>query len=96
MNKHKNNQIKPSSLTLVLALASLVATALLAMFVFTQESRMNTLYDQQYQAQVRESYNTARITFCYDNNVHPCTDGAIEAWNNKHPEDHFNLAAPNM
>lgn len=96
MNKPKNKPTKQLPVTLLIALLSLLATILLAMFVFTQESRINTLYDQQYRMQVDDSYSFARMKFCYDNSIRPCTDDAITAWNTKHPEDAFNINKPQV
>jgi hypothetical protein len=96
MNRPKNKPTKQLPVTLLVAVLSLLATILLAMFVFTQESRINTLYDQQFQAHIDDSYSAARITFCYDNIIRPCTDDAITAWNAKHPEDAFNISKPQI
>jgi hypothetical protein len=96
MNKQKNKPTKQLPVTLFIAVLSLLATILLAMFVFTQEARTNMLYEQQYRMQIDDSYNSARIKFCYDNNIRPCTDDAITAWNTKHPEDAFNINKPQI
>jgi len=100
MIKHKkiDNSILRRPMLPVLALvvggAALVVAAILAITVVSLRDNIYTLGDQQMKNAINESYKTSRLQFCYDNELVPCTDDVIEAWNKAYPDDTFNITAP--
>ncbi len=102
MIKHKkiDNSILRRPMLPVLALvvggAALVAVAILLVAVVGERDRLNTLYDQESQHALTNSYQTQRITFCHDNELSPCTDDVLEAWNKAYPDNTFSVTAPQL
>ena len=98
-HKHKHIQWKkqiPWSSTLpIITVVTLIVTIILGFVVYNHDSWINTLFDQEIKDNLNNSYQINRLTDCYDNNLHPCTDDVITAWNNKHPENIINIAPPN-
>ena len=40
------------------------------------------------------NYYHHMLTFCYENNIHPCDETAIQSWNSSHPTDMFEILTP--
>ena len=97
MTKTKINQTKNISVTSVIAITSLIASTILFFAVFSERARLDTLYDQQVRQSMDNFYKASRITFCYDNAIHPCTDDAIAGWNSTHSNDvQFSTVSPRL
>lgn len=74
-------------------IATFVVAIILCIYVYRESVRLNTLYDQESQHSLDSSYKASRVTFCYDNDIHPCSDDGIKIWNNLHPDEYFSMSA---
>lgn len=68
-------------LALVVAAAALTVAAILSVVVVNERDRLNMVSSQEAQHALENYYWTQRITFCYDNNIHPCSLDTITTWN---------------
>lgn len=83
-------------LALVVAAAALTVAAILSVTAVHERDRLDALYNQESQHTLDNAYQAQRITFCYDNNIHPCVLDKIMAWNKAHPDNTLQLSATTL
>lgn len=91
MNKHKKDYAKQVRLISIILVLSLALLIMLFFMVFSERNRLNMLYDQEVQDSLDSSYQSSRLSFCYENSLKPCTDEKITNWNSTHPDDQFSV-----
>lgn len=79
---------------LVLIILSLVASTILSIAMINERVRTDFFIDQQVQQQSDNWYKVSRITFCYDNDIKPCSDSVLTTWNVNHQEEQFGIVSP--
>ena len=81
---------------LVMSAVALIVSCVLVVALYNEKNRLDVLYDQEIQHNFDNSYQAQRITFCYDNDIHPCSMDEIMAWNKAHPDNKLPLVAPSL
>ncbi|MFZ2125302.1 MAG: hypothetical protein WA087_00875 [Candidatus Saccharimonadales bacterium] len=85
-----NKQIPWSSVMPIVTIVTFfvtIVTIILCIVVNSNSYWIWVYSDQEMRHSIDNSYQTSRITYCYDNEIHPCTDDAITTWNKKHPAE---------
>lgn len=73
-------------INLIVAVLALMA---LAISVFTL-ARLQSYDANSTTRQLQTSANIARVSFCHDRQIIPCTDDNLTKWNSTHTDDTFN------
>lgn len=81
-------------ITLAIAVTALVMACILTVILMGERSRLDRLYEQESQHVMENFYWAKRITFCYDNNIRPCSYDTITTWNKEHPDNTFSVVPP--
>ena len=77
-----------------------IALAISLLTTFSTLQRFDTVVQARKQADLTQKntaiYRHQMLAFCYDNNVHPCDDKAVENWNKANPANEFKLLTPSQ
>lgn len=93
MFKKKFDQKKQTKIALALASVSLVINLILGFILFNDNQIAKVVDISNINNMMENHYLTSRITFCYDNNIHPCDHDQLSAWNKAHPDNPMALKA---
>lgn len=94
MNKNRTQNKSQSNKPLLVAIIALILAALSLLSVIYIGARITRNSDQQILQSFNHSLEYARLSFCYDKQIHPCTDDEIAHWNDKNPDEAFHIRGP--
>ena len=78
---------KSKILTIAAIVIGVVWLSGLTINVYIQNQQFTAWTASSANAYFDQMYRTSRVQFCYENDIKPCDDTSLKAWNAAHPDN---------
>lgn len=68
-----------------------IATFVISFSMYKMQNQLTLVHEQQVRQSNENFKSVSRITFCYNNQIEPCSDDAIAMWNSANPNNQYGL-----
>lgn len=85
------NPTKKYTPATILLLATIIITIILAFFAIKLNQDLSEAKKDYRIGATLDDYRLSKLEFCYQNNVKPCDDATIQAWNTNNPSTTFTI-----
>jgi hypothetical protein len=92
--KQPANKQKIFNMSIAVAIVLLAFTAYVTLVSTSQQLEYRSI--SQFNRTQDMAYDFSKLQFCYERDIHPCDDIAIEEWNKSHTDDTFNFLTPSQ